>query len=90
MQSRLRRPQQKTKFIAYDTLTNQNSVNSSFVGGGATFTTTGIKPSPWIGSAGLGALVNNFYGVEITTRYDLEAREGYTDQTASMRFKLPF
>lgn len=39
---------------------------------------------------GLGYVVNTAGGVEITARYDIEARAGYTGQTASVKARMPF
>jgi len=76
--------------IGYDVINDPASIDSNFAGGGATFATRGIDPSPWIGQAGVGLTIDQFKGVEITTRYDLEARSDYTNQTGSVRLKMPF
>lgn len=74
----------------YDVLHDDSSITSGYVGGGAQFVTKGLKTSPWLGRGGLGVIVNNFEGAEITTRYDLEAREKFTDQTVSLKLRMPF
>ncbi len=76
--------------VGYDTLADQASITSSFAGGGGAFITRGIDPSPWLGRAGVGAVLNQFSNVEIAARYDLEARSDFTDQTVSLKFRVPF
>jgi outer membrane autotransporter protein len=76
--------------IGYDALAHRSLIASSFAGGGAAFTTEGIRPSPWLTRGGLALLVNQVNGVEVTAGYDLEVRKGFTNQTASVKFRLPF
>ena len=76
--------------VGYDTMAKQSSITSSFVGGGAVFTTPGINPSPTIISGGLGVVMKSSKTVEVTARYDVEARTGFTDQTVSVKAKWPF
>jgi outer membrane autotransporter protein len=75
--------------VGFDAINDQNSITSSFVGGGASFVTRGMDPSPWIGRGGLG-VTSQFNGVEVTVRYDLEGRQDFTDQTASLKLRAPF
>ncbi|HET8807234.1 MAG TPA: hypothetical protein VFM76_02535, partial [Methylophaga sp.] len=49
-----------------------------YSGGGAAFTTTGIKPSATLVNAGVGYVTNTGGGLEITAHYDLEVRSGFT------------
>jgi outer membrane autotransporter protein len=74
----------------YDALSSRSSITASFVGGGAAFRTEGMEPSPWLMRGGLGVVVNNANGLEVSTSYDIEARKGFTNQTASIKFRLPF
>jgi len=74
----------------YDVINDAASITSSFAGGGSSFITRGIDPSPWIGRGGLGFSVDQLQGMEITARYDVEAREDFSNQTASLKFKMPF
>lgn len=74
----------------YDTLAQQSSITAAFVGGGGQFTTKGLAPSPWLYRAGLGVLVTNSLAMEITARYDAEAREGFINHTASVKVRMPF
>jgi hypothetical protein len=76
--------------LGYDVNAKQNSITASFAGGGAAFTTSGINPSATLVRGGLGYVTNTAGGVEITARYDVEARTGYTGQTASVKARWAF
>ena len=76
--------------VGYDTQAKESSVTAAFQGGGAAFTTVGIKPSPTLVRGGLGVVINSRNGTEITARYDIEARTGFTGQTASVKLRIPF
>jgi autotransporter family porin len=74
----------------YDVLNGRNSIASSYVGGGAAFTTKGLDASPWLARGGVGLAMNATESTEITARYDVEAREDYIDQTASVKVRWAF
>lgn len=74
----------------YDTMNDSVSLTSALAGGGAAFTTQGIDPSPWIGRGGLGFTMKTGTAVEVTARYDIEARSDFNNQTASIRVNMPF
>lgn len=76
--------------LGYDLNAKQNAITASFAGGGAAFTTTGINPSATLVRGGVGYVANTAGGVEITARYDLEARSGFTGQTASVKARWAF
>ena len=76
--------------VGYDTLSKQSSITAAYLGGGAAFTTMGINPSPTIVSGGLGVVVKSSKTVEITGRYDIEARSGFLGQTVSVKARWPF
>lgn len=76
--------------VGYDTLAEQSSNTASFVGGGASFTTKGLDPSPWIARGGLGIVMHNGPLMQITARYDVEARDDFTNQTASVKVGYKF
>jgi hypothetical protein len=76
--------------VGYDVLNEKNSLTTSFVGGGATFTTKGLDPSPWIARGGLGLAVNATETVEISARYDVESRSDFINQTASAKVRWAF
>jgi len=76
---------------AYDTMNERSALTSSYVGGGAAFTTKGIDPSPWILHAGVGIAMNQGDAVEVTGRYDVEQRDsGFLEQTVSVKLRVPF
>jgi outer membrane autotransporter protein len=76
--------------IGYDTQAEQASITTSFAGGGAAFTTNGINPSSTVMRGGLGMVINSSDAMEFTARYDIETRSGYTGQTVSVKFRMPF
>ena len=76
--------------IGYDVLDGKNSITASYVGGGAAFRTQGMDASPWLGRAGLGLTINATETIEITAKYDLEARSDFLDQTASAKVRWAF
>ncbi len=75
----------------YDFLGKQSSIVAAFAGTpSAAFTTKGIEPSKWLGRGGLG-LVNRVNDtLELSARYDIEFREGFTNQTASVKARWMF
>ncbi|HET7832008.1 MAG TPA: autotransporter domain-containing protein [Gallionella sp.] len=75
--------------VGYDTRAKQASITSSFAGGGAAFTTAGIHPASTLVRGGLGVVTNTRNATEVTTRYDVEARDGFIAQTASIKFRMP-
>jgi autotransporter family porin len=77
--------------VGYDFLANRgSSVDALFVGGGPAFSTPGIEPKPVVIRAGVGYLVHTGGALEVAVRYDIEARDGFTNQTASVNMHLPF
>ena len=75
----------------YDTLNSQNSITAAFAGAAdAAFVTYGIKPSPWMGRAGVGAVYETKNGMKITARYDTEYRQSFLNQTASLKARWSF
>ena len=72
--------------LAYDALNEQAEVTGRFLGGGDTFVTRGIDPSPWIGRLGLGLPIALDDKAQIAIRYDVEGRNDYHSQMASMQF----
>lgn len=77
--------------LGYDFLNERASVTSVFAGApGASFTTYGLKPSPWIGSAGFGFVHNTQDGTEITLRLDAEFRDDFLNKSASLKARWAF
>ncbi|SMB28082.1 exported protein of unknown function [Sterolibacterium denitrificans] len=84
-----------TSFVAnlglgYDALADRTSITSAFVGGGSAFATQGIDPSKWLVRGGLGLVMKKDKSYEVTARYDAEGRSKYTNQTASVKVRIPF
>ncbi|MBI3431285.1 MAG: autotransporter domain-containing protein [Hydrogenophilales bacterium] len=77
--------------VGYDVINDRAQITATFAGApGASFVTYGIDPSPWIGRAGLGIVHTLQSGMEVSARYDGEAREGFTNQTASLKARWAF
>jgi outer membrane autotransporter protein len=76
--------------LGYDTINDQASIASSFVAGGPAFVTKGIDPSPLLIRGGLGVVMEPVSGIELVTRYDLEAREDFENHTVSIKLRMPF
>lgn len=76
---------------SYDFVNKQAQTTSSFVGGGPTFVTDGLKVSPWLYRAGIGLIHEDVSGMEYSARYDAEGRtSGYLNQTVSVRLRWTF
>jgi hypothetical protein len=52
--------------------------------------TYGLEQSPWIGRVGAGLSYTTSGGVDLSLRYDLEARSSFTNQTASAKARWHF
>jgi autotransporter family porin len=75
----------------YDTINKQNAITSTFAGApDAAFVTYGLKPSPWLARGGLGVVYQLKSGIELTGRYDVEHRESFLNQTASVKVRWAF
>ncbi|SCK20624.1 autotransporter outer membrane beta-barrel domain-containing protein [Vogesella sp. LIG4] len=77
--------------VGYDTLAKRNSITATFAGApGAAFTTYGLNPDPWIEHVGLGLTHTTQSGAELSINYDAEHRDGYNNQTASLKARWAF
>lgn len=76
--------------VGYDVINDDTSLTASYTGGGAAFTTEGIDPSPWLARAGVGATISLNDMTELTASYDLEGREDFLNQTASVNMRWRF
>ena len=77
--------------LGYDALSQQRSLTSTYAGApGLAFTTQGIDPSPWLVRGGLGVATQLQNGVELAARYDVEYREDFLNQTASVKLRWAF
>ena len=75
----------------YDALTRQAAITATFAGApGASFVTHGIDPSPWLARGGLGLAYRTKWGVELTARYDVEVRQDFVNQSASLKARWIF
>ncbi|MCW5623955.1 MAG: autotransporter outer membrane beta-barrel domain-containing protein [Burkholderiales bacterium] len=74
--------------VGYDTMNSQAAITATFAGApGASFVTYGLDQSPWLGRGGCGVTYKIKTSVELTGRYDAEVREGFTNQTASVKLR---
>lgn len=77
--------------VGYDVINDRTSLTSSFAGiPGATFTTRGIDPSPWLVRGGLGIVGQATDTLELSLRYDFEVRNDFDNQTASVKARWAF
>ena len=77
--------------VAYDAMQSQNSITAAFAGApGAAFTTLGLDPSPWMTRGGFGLSHTAANGMEISARYDVEFRNDFLNQTASVNLRWDF
>ena len=77
--------------VGYDTMSKQASVTAAFAGApGLSFVTKGLEQDPWMVRGGFGLVHKTEGGVELTARYDLEYRTGFTNQTASVKARWAF
>ena len=76
--------------VGYDLINDDTSLTASYAGGGAAFTTEGLDPSPWLARVGVGATISLNELTELTASYDLEGREDFLNQTASVNMRWRF
>jgi autotransporter family porin len=76
--------------IGYDVMTDRSSLTSSFAGGGANFSTEGMKPDQVVYNAGVDAKYSLGNGTEISASYNIDTRQDYTDQSVSVTFRVLF
>lgn len=77
--------------VGYDLINDRDSATASFVGApDLVFTAKGGEAEAWLVRGGLGVVGRVSETVELTARYDLEGRDGYTNQTASLKLRKSF
>lgn len=76
--------------LGYDLINDKTSLTASYVGGGTAFTTEGLSPSPWLAKVGVGINYNISDTTAVMAHYDLEGRDDFLSQTASLRFRWVF
>ncbi|MES2677462.1 MAG: autotransporter domain-containing protein [Pseudomonadota bacterium] len=75
--------------LGYDLLHDANKVSASFASGGD-FTTSGLKPSPWILRSGAGITWKQNQDLDLTANYDRKDRGNYDNQTVSVKMRMMF
>lgn len=76
---------------SYDILNDGASITSAFAGSpAATFTTQGLKDSPWTGKAGAGLDYKVSDTLDLSINYDAEVRTSYVNQSASFKARFSF
>ena len=66
-------------------------MTSAFAGSPSTsFVTYGLDPSPWLMRGGIGIVGKMTETVEVSARYDIEARKDFDNQTASVKLRWAF
>jgi outer membrane autotransporter protein len=77
--------------IAYDALAKQDSLVAAFAAvPDTTFIATGMEPKPWSFRGGMGYAYTTDNGAEINLRYDADVRQGFLNQTASVKARWMF
>lgn len=76
--------------LGYDLMNERSLINASYSGGGAAFVSEGLDPSPWLFQGGVGLAWQTGDQAQLAIRYDLEGREDFLSQTASLRFDWHF
>jgi autotransporter family porin len=78
--------------IGYDVIHDDSMLTSTYAGApGQSFNTVGQSSSPWLARGGVGVstrIASN--GTELSVNYDGEVRTDFTNQTVSLRVKMPF
>jgi len=77
--------------LGYDVINDRGGITSAMAGAPTTaFTTRGIDSDPWILRGGAGMVYRADERTEVTARYDVEGREDFTNQTASVKVRWAF
>ena len=77
--------------VGYDTINEDAGITSAYAGAPASsFVTAGIERDPWIGHVSLGLVHALSNGTEITASYDVEGRNNFNNQTASIKARWAF
>ena len=76
--------------VGYDFHAGADTITASYSGGGASFITTGINKDAVLAMGGIGYIQSLEHDVEMSMRYDIETRTGFTNQTASVKLRKAF
>ena len=74
--------------VGYDLQAEKTQITSAFAGApGASFSTEGLEPDPWLFRGGVGLSSAMQSGMELSARYDADYREDYLNQTVSLNLR---
>jgi autotransporter family porin len=78
--------------VGYDVIHDDSMLVASYAGApGQTFNSVGQSSSPWLARGGVGLSTRiASSGTELSVNYDAEARSDFTNQTVSLKLKVPF
>lgn len=76
--------------VGYDAMADRSDLTAAFAGGGAQFTTRGIKPAKWQYDAGVSARYKLNNGTDISAGYNITTRNGYQDKYANVSLRVVF
>lgn len=77
--------------LGYDMIGDRDSATAAFVGTpGLVYTVEGPDTERWRARGGIGVVGRITETVEMTARFDIEARENFTNQTASVKLRKSF
>jgi outer membrane autotransporter protein len=77
--------------VGYDVMDQRDSITAAFAGApSATFVTEGLDSSPWLVNAGVGIVNQVSDSVEFSANYAVDARDDFTNQTASVKVRWMF
>jgi outer membrane autotransporter protein len=85
--------------VGYDTIQDDQDLKARFVGTAGncctaqpivSFNVATMDPSPWLVRGGLGANFSPNKAVDMSARYDVNLREEYYDQTASVKIRFNY
>lgn len=77
--------------LGYDLKNEQAVITAVFAGSpGASFTTHGLDPSPWIMTSGAGISRTIKEGVDLSANYDMEYRDDFLAHSASLKLSWAF
>ncbi|EPJ45231.1 MAG: hypothetical protein OFPII_29180 [Osedax symbiont Rs1] len=76
--------------LGYDLMADQSNLTSSYAGGGAQFTTEGIKPAALTYDAAVGMQYKLENGTNITAKYSINGREHFKQGTFKLNARWMF
>ncbi|MDR2838499.1 MAG: autotransporter domain-containing protein [Azonexus sp.] len=76
--------------VGYDLIGKDTLITSTFVGGGSAFQTEGVGQQRLRTRGGLGLTTVYDNGLETSVNYDIEARSQFTNQSLSVKVRMPF